>query len=315
MAENLKPRKLSAKQIEGYTILGHQMAGFSGGIFPNVKGGQEWPGLKGQGARFVMDANNYGVVFIQDSTVFYQPAQGWVEDYRTYHMIRGAQGAQSMATISIFTIDVLMGIASAYGGVVRLVIVGVSVLQFLQKHMNDFPKWIRVFKAIANVRAVLMTLAPTLYDKVIDVVLRKALSVSYTIFVEASPFFVKLALPNLAKAVDQNVHKSGRALGKLIGNLGVSAMQGKLKLLGAVVKILLFIVTRVLVSVPKSISIQVGEYKKLAADLIKTLRGGGAIISEQEVQKIFEEIRKNPKKIQELLNELKDSLTAAGVPA
>lgn len=313
MADNLKPRKLSAKQIEGYTILGHRMAGFSGGIFPEVKGGQEWPGYKGQGSRFVLDANNYGVVFIQDGTVFYQPAQGWVEDYRTFHMVRGAQGAQSMATISVFTIDVLMGIASAYGGVVRAVIVGVSVLQFLQKHMNDFPKWIRVFKAIANIRAILLTVAPTLYKKVIDVVLRKALAVSYAVFVEASPYLVKLALPKLATAVDQNVHKSGRALGKLVGNLGVSAMQGKFKLLGAVVKILLFIVTRVLVSVPKSISIQVGEYKKLATDLIKALRGGGATISQQEVQKIFEEIRKNPQKIQKLLKELQDSLVAAGV--
>jgi len=315
MAGDNKPRRLSARQIEGYTVQGHKMAGFSGGIFPFVQGGQEWPGLIGKGPRFVVDASNYGVVFIQDGVVLYQPAQGWVEDYRTYHMVRGAQGAESMAEISIFTIDVLMGIASMCGGAVTLVITGTSVLQFLQKHMNDFPKWIRVLKAIALARNVFRTYAPTLYDKVIDAALRKGLALGYAAFVESLPYVVKLALPNLGKAVDQNVHKSGRALGKMIGKLGFTAMKGRLKLLGAIVKILLFIVTRILVAVPKSISLRVGEYKKMAEDLIKLLRGNGVKIQESEVQAIFEEIRKNPRKIQQRLNELKTALAAAGVPA
>jgi hypothetical protein len=53
-----------------------------------------------------------------------------------------------MAAISVFTIDVLMGMASAYGGAIGLAVTGTSVLKFVHKHQNDFPKWIRVFNRL-----------------------------------------------------------------------------------------------------------------------------------------------------------------------
>ncbi len=303
-----RPRKLIQAQIDAYVITGSQMAGFMGGIFPYVRGGQVWPGLKGQGSRFVLDANGYGVVFLQDGCVFYQPADGWVEDYRTFAAVRGAQGAAAMATISVFTIEVLMGIASLAGGGAALVFTGTSVIQFVQKHQHLFPKVIRVLKALATARAILMTLAPTLYSKAVDAALRGTLTGAYSLVTDVLPFAAKLALPNIGPAMDLNAHKSGRALGKLVGKLGFSALSGKLKIVGAVVSILLFVVTRVLAAVPKSISIQVGEYKKLAGDLIASLRKSGVTIQSSEVQAIFEEIRKNPGRIQGSLKELNDSI-------
>jgi hypothetical protein len=305
-----KPRKLTQQQIDGYIITGSQMPGFMGGIFPNVRGGQEWPGLQGQGSRFVLDASGYGVVFFQDGSVFYQPANGWVEDYRTFAAVRGAQGAAAMADLSIFTMEVLMGIASLAGGGVGLVITATNVIQFIHKYQGIFPKVFRVLKALAAARLVLLTLAPTLYSKAVDAVLRAVLSGVYSLVVEVLPFAAELALPNIGAAVGQNVHKSGRAVGKLVGKLGFPALQGKLKIAGAVFKVLLFVIVRVLAAAPASISIRVGEYKKMAEDLIASLRNSGVTIQPLEVQAIFEEIRKNPGRIQGSLKELNDSIEA-----
>jgi hypothetical protein len=286
------------------------MPGFMGGIFPNVRGGQEWPGFKGEGARFVLDADGNGVVFLQDGNVFYQAASGWVEDYRTFGAVRGAQGATAMANLSVFTMEVLMGIASLAGGGVGLVITGTNIIQFIQKYQSIFPKVFRVLKALAAARIVLMSLAPTLYSKAVDAVLRALLAGVYNLVVEVLPFAAELALPNIGTAMGQNVHKSGRAVGKLVGKLGFPALQGKLKIAGAVFKVLLFVVVRILAAAPASISIRVGEYKKMAEDLIASLRSSGVTIQPAEVQTIFEEIRKNPGRIQGSIKELNDSIEA-----
>lgn len=305
-----KPRKLTQDQVEGYVITGSQMPGFMGGVFPSVKGGQQWPGLKGQGPRFVLDANGYGVVFLQEGSVWYQPADGWVEDYRTYGAVRGAQGATAMADLSVFTMEVLMGIASLAGGGAALAVKGTNFIQFVHAHQGAFPKILRVFKALALARGVLLTVAPTLYSKAVEAAFRAVLAGLYSIVTDVLPAVAQLALPNLGSAAGQQIHKSGRAVGKLAGKLGVAALQGKLKLAGAVFKVLLFVVVRILAAVPASISIQVGEYKKLAGDLVASLRNAGASIQPSDVQKIFEEIRKNPTRIQGSLKELHDAVEA-----
>lgn len=305
-----KPRRLTQEEIEGYIVTGSQMPGFMGGIFPNVQGGQQWPGLKGQNSRFVLDAGGDGVVFLQDGAVYCQPAAGWVEDYRNYAVVRGAQGAAGMADLSVFTMEVLLGIASVAGGGAGLAAKGTSVLQFVQAHQSLFPKVLRVFKAMASARGILITAAPTLYEKAIGAAIRAVFAELYSVVAAVLPVVAELALPNLAKATGQHVHKSGRAVGKLAGKLGVAALQGKLKLVGAVCKILLFAVTRALAAVPRSIGIQASEYGKMASDLISSLRNAGAVIQPAEVQKILEEIRKNPGKIQGPLKELHDAVEA-----
>lgn len=309
MADN-KPRKLTHEQVEGYIVTGHELPGFSGGLYPSVRGGQQWPGLKGQGARFVLDADSNGVVFLQEGDVYYQSGNGWVEDYRTYGQIRGAQGAQAMAELSVFTMEVLMGIASMAGGAAGLVISGTSALKFIHEHQAKFAKVLRVIRAVAAARKLLMTVAPTLYSKAVDGALKAALSGGYALIVEALPFAADLALPNLAKAMGQNVHKSGRAVGKLAGKLGFSALGGKLKVAGAVFKVLIFVATRMLAAVPASIKLQVGEYKKMADGLIASLRDSGVTIRPDEVKAIFEEIRKNPGRIQGSLKELSEAIEA-----
>ncbi len=305
-----KPRKLTREQVEGYIVTGSQMPGFMGGIFPYVRGGQQWPGLKGQGPRFVLDADGNGVVFLQDGGIYYQPGDGWVEDYRTFAAVRGAQGATAMANLSVFTMEVLMGIASLAGGGAGLAVKGADLLKFLHAHQNTFPKVFRVIKALASARGILMTVAPCLYQKAIDAAFRAVLSGLYSIVTDVLPFAAELALPNLGKAMGQQVHKSGRAVGKLAGKLGFAALQGKLKLAGAVFKVVLAAVGRVLAAAPASISIQVGEYRKLASDLIASLRNAGATIQTHEVKAIFEEIRKNPGRIQGSLKELHDAIEA-----
>lgn len=307
MADN-KPRKLSNAQIEGYTITGGRMPGFMGGVFPFVRGGQQWPGFKGQGPRFVLDACGYGVVFLQDGGVYYQPASGWVEDYRTFGAVRGAQGAAGMADLSIFTMEVLMGIASLAGGGAGLIISGTGALQLVHKYQGVLPKIVRVLKAIAVARTVLMTVAPVLYSKAVDAALRAVLAGLYTLVADVLPFVAELALPNIGSAVSQNAHKSGRAVGKLIGKIGFPALQGKMKLAGAVFKVLLAVVVQVLAAAPKSISIQVGDYKKMAEDLIASLRKSGVTIKPSEVKAIFEEIRKDPARIQGSLKELNEAI-------
>lgn len=305
-----RPRKLTQEQIEGYIVTGSQMPGFMGGVFPNVKGGQQWPGLKGQGPRFVLDASGYGVVFLQDGAVYYQPADGWVEDYRTYAAVRGAQGAAGMADLSVFTMEVLMGIASLAGGGAGLAVKGTNLIQFVHAHQSLFPKVLRVFKALASARGILMSVAPTLYEKAIEAAFRAVLAGLYSVVTDVLPVVAQLALPNLAKATGQQVHRSGRAVAKLAGTLGVSALQGKLKLAGAVFKVLLFAAARVLAAVPRSIGIQASEYKKMAAGLIASLRNAGAAIQPGDAEKILEEIRKNPGRIQGPLKELHDAVEA-----
>ncbi|NWF85052.1 MAG: hypothetical protein HXY18_14640 [Bryobacteraceae bacterium] len=116
--------------------------------------------------------------------------------------------------------------------------------------------------------------------------------------------------PILAKATGQQFHKSGRAVAKLAGKLGIAALQGKLKLAGAVFKVLLFAVPRALAAVPGSLAIQASEYKKMAAGLIAGLRNAGAAIQPRGAQKIMEEIRNNPGRIQGSLKELHDAVEA-----
>ena len=87
----------------------------------------------------------------------------------------------STSKVAVFTMDVLMGIASMAGGGAALVITGTNVLEFVHKHLDQFPKVLRVLKALATARAVLMAVAPTLYSKALDAALRGALSGLYAL--------------------------------------------------------------------------------------------------------------------------------------
>jgi hypothetical protein len=307
---SLKPRKMTQEQINGYTVLFGKMVGFSGGIFSHVTAGQKWPGLKGEGYRFVMDASNYGVVFIQNNEVYYQDAQGWVEDYRTYGSVRGAQGAVGMADLSIFTVDIILGIVAKVSGAGFITVVGTDVFKFVHTNKDKFPKWFNVLKAIATADAVLKTTAPTLYRHVIYVTLKQTIKDGLPLLMEMLPFVAKISLPNLGKAADINSKKSGRGLGKLIGKLGVQALTSRLKLFGGLITIILFAVVQCLKAIPTSVKIRAGEHKRLAKDILGEFKKANIHLQPNVAEKIVEEIVKNGARIKAVLNDLNAAIAA-----
>lgn len=311
VATSQKPRKLTSKQIDAYTLIpGVSMSGFSGGIFKEVKAGQKWPGLKGQGDRFVVQATNDGVVFIQQGTVYYQPAQGWVEDYRTYGPVRGAQGAVGMATVSVFVIDVVMGIASKVSGAAAVVIIGTDVIQFLQKYGSLLPKLLKVFVALAKARAVLLVCAPVLYRKVVHAVLTRAFTDGLPVLLQAFPFLARVAAPNLGKAADISTAKSGRTIGKLIGKMGVNALTGQLSWIGGVFSVLLVVVTQCVKAVATSIKLRVADHRTLATSLISQLRKEKVTIDKRSAECIVQEIAKHGKQIRDVLQDVQAAVKA-----
>jgi len=309
-----KPVKLNSRQIEEWKVGNStQASGFAGGIFPSIKNGQNWPGFKNEGPRFILDANNLTVLFLQDGVVYAQNTKGFVEDYRTYPAVRGAQGATSMANISVFVVNVLMGIASVAGGSVAMSVMGKDIIKFVNTHGSKLVVAGRVFVALAQTRAVLIMFAPNLYSKVVEVAFKKALGASWEILYASFPFLVKVVIsvaPNLSKAVDQNFHKSGKATGKLVGKIGFATLRGKLGIVSATIKIVLYIVMEIVKAVPRAAVLEAGKYKELAQQLALSLQESGVQLTPAEQRQIIEEIQKNPKKIHESIKILNDELKA-----
>ncbi len=307
-----QPVKLTRHQIDNWKFVnGTRASGFSGGIFPFIMAGQLWPGLMGQGSRFILEANNLTVLFMQQGSIYVQNTNGFVEDYRTYPVVRGAQGAASMAKISVFVIDALMGIASVAGGAATVAVTGKDLVQFVNKHGSKVIVIGQVFSALAKARAVLLICAPKFYNKVIEVVFKRALDTSWPLLKAAFPYLLKASislLPNLPEAVDQNFHKSGKATGKLIGKMGTAAMKGRLSFAIALVRALLYILLEFLKAVPRVGKIKAAQYKDLAVQLETALNVSGVYLTQTERDEIMAEIKNSPKKICDSIQALDKAL-------
>ncbi len=286
-----KPIRITP-QMAAQLVFNPSMSAHAGGIWGTIRPGQNY--MASDGIRQVVHADNSQIFYFVKGELWGQEAQSFISEIRTYPAIRGAQGAVGMAMLAEFQVNLLLGIVASSTGVGAAIVIGTDVFKFLITNKENFGKWHRMIKAVLKARDTLKTKAPILYERVFDAFLRQLWTAS------TSGMPAAMSKPDTA----------GKLTGAMVGKFGTKVLQARFSVLGAVWIILSTVASKVATSVPSAISVSVGEYKKLAEDLIRQLQAIGVSLSQKDAEQIFREIAKNPGEIARVFAELKAAFAA-----
>jgi hypothetical protein len=259
--------------------------GTFGGNWPPVTAGQTW--LATDGRRFVLVATSYGVVYYANGKFFKQSARGFIGEVTTYPFYAAGRASLWLADVAEFEVRVMMGFVAGSSGAGFVSIVGLEVAEFVQRNKENFGKWYRMLMAVLEVRAILKLVAPTLYDKVFNAVLKQVLD-------------------KLPEAVTPDAVAFG--LGVIVGAMGkkVFLKGGKLTILSVLFVVLEQIVMRFSLSVaPVAAKLALADFRKFADDIVRTLKEVGVAIRDEDIRKIVEEVQKHPREIKRAFDKLK----------
>jgi hypothetical protein len=261
---------------------------YLGGIWGTAKAGQTF--LASDGQRLILSAIPTDILYLLIPTgavqggIYRQSVKGFFIEINTYSVIEGARRALPMARLAEIEMQIIMGITAATSWVGFIAVVGSDMSKFLLENKDNFSKWYRIVEVAWEVRSTLKRVAPTLYEKLFDTVLTG---------------LVKEILPNTPENI--NAEAAARMVGILLGKLGKRALESRLTILSIVWTILLEVTKKCLAQVPKTMKATVGEYKESADKVIRNLQSIGAQISPAEMQRIYDEISRNPREIKDAL--------------
>jgi len=260
------------------------------GGWPPIEAGQTW--LAPDGQRFVLLALSFDIVFCVNGKFFHQTAAGFIDEVTTYPYYAAGQASAWLAIVAEVEVRVVMGIIAGSTGVGWVAIVGTEVAEFIKENRKNFAKWIRTLGAVLEVRATMKRIAPTLYEKVFDAVLKRLFG-------------------KVPDAVTPDVIAFG--VGVILGAAGKDLWKGKLSVLSVLLSVLLQIVMRFSLSVaPVAAKLALADYQNFEADLIRTLKDEGISISSADVKHIWEEVQKHPREMKEALDKLKAAFSEDG---
>ncbi len=265
-----------------------------GGIWGTIRPGQNYQAT--DGLRQVVDVGGYLIFYYQNNALWGQQTQSFIDEIRTYPLIRGAQRAVGMAKLAEFQVNMLLGIVAGSSGIGMLAVVGVDIFKFLVMNKDNFNKWLIQMQAFLKVRERLKAKAPILYEKIFEMFLKQ----------------LWIATKKNIPAATTQPHVVGKLIGIMLGKFGKAAVRSRLTILGTIWIILSNVTSKIITSTPSAIRITSGAYKQLAIDLLSQLRKIGITISEREAQQIFQEIAKHPNEIRDIFRELQAAFGSQG---
>jgi hypothetical protein len=144
---------------------------YIGGIWGSVKRGSTW--LATDCPRFILYATFLDVIYYQNRQFHYQRAVGFIGEVTTYAFVDAGRKAAPFVTIIEAEMKLILGVIAGSSGVGFALVVGTEVVQWTVEHSKDFPAWSRAVRRVLEIRQILKTHTPVLYDKLFDAVLKK----------------------------------------------------------------------------------------------------------------------------------------------
>jgi hypothetical protein len=249
--------------------------------------GQVWQGIAGP--RIIVGLSGGGsmgsVIFVTDSGQGYdQSVTGWESDM---YAKLWSDVSKNMKPMKIF-LDVeaafligLLSVSVPFGGAYFFT---ATMTQLMLENGKDMPKFIYALGQLSDVRDVLKRIAPTLYSKVVDVLVRRIAS-------------------ELVEAPFHNPAVIARFIGAMVGSMGktwwLSMIGEKLPSMFGI--IMEATIAPMLRASPGAVKAALSE-----KDLMDKLKGIGAAVSAQEASAIATEIATNHSEIKKQFDKMTD---------
>ena len=257
-----------------------------GGRWGYAKKGQTC--MATDGLRVVLWAGHLGVFYVLVNELspcngisYFQTPKGFIDEVKTFPFIDAARRATPIAKLAEYEMQFLMGVCSCVSSVGFVTVMGTDALKFVLKNKDNFARWSKAVSVCFRVRDILKEHTPTLYEKILDLVLLSAWG------------GLKSIGGNLPEAMATDPMISARGAGVLVGKLGKKVMAQRLSALSVIWTILWTVLTKVASSIPGALKLTVSDQQQNAEQIVAALGSIGVPISDKEARKIIEEIMRN----------------------
>lgn len=302
---SLRPIALTPSQVARYGYTPGLKARLGALVAQDIEAGQIYNDDRKNGRRFVLNASSSAILYYQvdgpedlKGRVFHQATEGFKEDIRTSAIPVGVAGAEGTARVMQAVVEVLIGALSIVSGFGAVVVIGTDILRFATENGPLLYKMHRAMSLYLDVRKFLKKNAPTVNDKLCDVLVSALWRGS------------KLASRNVPESAVKDPKIIGRAVGMLMATIGKSALRGRAAVASGILTILWIVAKSAATSLPGAMKITWEREKQRAQQLIGSFRNMGVTISDGEAQKIIQEVFKEGPRIQIYLEQLKEAFEA-----
>lgn len=258
-----------------------------------VRHGRVWH-LGSFGDRLILEVLDQSVIFYvvegdpgMRGKVFIQTRTGFRHDVRTSVLTEAAAGAEGMVTLAEIEAHFMLGALSAFHVSTAALVISLDALRIYAENRQKIEAMMKAVDAVLEARRILKRHAPTLWDKIVHRLLFESLGVVY-------------------RNLDTFLHdpnRLARISGAIVSGLGVAAARGRLTALKLAVVFF--------AEVAKGAVIQATVDPNLPREksrLIMELRQNGVPITEQEADRIIEEVEADAPLITRTLEKLRSDL-------
>jgi hypothetical protein len=281
-----EPFELSSAQIA-------KLPGMGGSLdlesFKKAQAGEVWEAWDGRRLLYILGVQcvyilekPYYLYMNRAGKVYQQHRTGLTRDI-VYSGYASDVARRTSATKTVIKahVEFMIGVAKAVSTPVKIADYGLSAVEWLARHNDDIPKWIRIIEVVWEIKDVVQTNCPTLYNKVIQALFPTELPPNYD-----PPIF-------------------HRGAGNLFGKFGQEKVEIHVDVLKDLLKhVLMKIVTHVVMT---NASLSHEQCMQLGVKVAENLRGR-VQLSDKEKADIAAEVGRSASKIQGSLIKLQGAL-------